>query len=406
VGTEGRVQPDGGHDQPRYQLQKPLLLTAAVCQQQRLVLLGGPGSGKSTFLRYLAVELTRIALHETETADLTTQLPGWQGHVCERTALLPFYTSLGGFATWITAHADRRFDGEHLWRYLIAQSSHDTLHGLTDQLRQAFRRGHLVVLLDGLDEVADPGQRVQVAQAAADLGLDCDGIIILTCRLRSFTTEVAEPLHAWGAPREVAPFLPGQRQRFVRGWYERSVEQGFLADDAEAQERTSDLNARLRVLDQQERLHGLASSPLLLTIITLLHSYGNTLPDNRTELYHDLVGLLLTRWTQERRKQRPTDAPPGLLEVLNVPHLEEMHIRRTLEALAYRAHQQPTDGRGLLEEGVVRQAFIELFRDFFPQQPGPQNEKTELLLAYLKEESGLLLDEGGTPVLYGLPHTH
>jgi formylglycine-generating enzyme required for sulfatase activity len=392
-----------GSEKPRYQLQKPLLLTEAVCQQQRLVLLGGPGSGKSTFLRYLAVELARTALQEPETDDLTARLPGWKDKACERKALLPFYASLGGFTTWVVEQAGRCFDGENLWRYLISKREHDALSGLAPQLRQAFRRGNLVVLLDGLDEVADPEQRVKVARATAELSLDCDGIIVVTCRVRSFTDDVAEPLREWGATREVAPFLPGQRQLFVRGWYTRSIEQGFVVDQKEAAARASDLNTRLRELDQQERLRDLASSPLLLTIITLLHSYGNTLPDNRAELYHDLVGLLLTRWTRERRKQRPTDDPPGLLKLLNVHGLEEMHIRRKLEELAYRAHQQPTDGRGLLEQGVVRDAFIELFADFIAE-PGTQYEKTVTLLAYLKDESGLLLDEGGKPVLYGLPH--
>jgi formylglycine-generating enzyme required for sulfatase activity/energy-coupling factor transporter ATP-binding protein EcfA2 len=371
----------------RYVLERPLLLTMAVSQRRRVVLLGGPGSGKSTFLRHLAVALAHFDRQESE-------LPGW-----EAGALLPIYASLGGFAAWVQAQR-RRFDGNSLWDYLLSASEHATLAGLGTELGRAFRAGQLLLLLDGLDEVADPALRAQTAAAVADLGLDSRSYLVVTCRMRSFVGDIAAPLAEWGTPIELAPFTLGQIQHFIRGWYQQGITPGVL-DHAGATRRANALIDRVRVLPA---LRDLAQTPLLLTIITILHYYEGKLPEDRADLYEDLVQLLLTRWTQQRRE---AGAQPSVLERLKaggvLGGLKEFHLRNVLEELAYRAHQsaQSPDGRGLLERGAVREALITLFKEF-ELGPGPANEKAELVLEYLEQESGLLLHEGGDR--YGLPH--
>lgn len=55
------VQLPGDSDRPRYRLEHPLLLTEALSRRRRLALLGDPGSGKRSFLRYLAIALARPA---------------------------------------------------------------------------------------------------------------------------------------------------------------------------------------------------------------------------------------------------------------------------------------------------------------------------------------------------------
>jgi energy-coupling factor transporter ATP-binding protein EcfA2 len=138
-------------------LQRPLLLTEALSERHCVVLLGGPGSGKSTFLRHLAVALARAE------AD-GPAIPGWDAG-----PLLPVFASLGGFAAWLQHHPGTAPNAAALWRYLLDLSEHETLAGLGDELQRAFRRGRLLLLLDGLDEVVDPTMRAAVAQAVATL---------------------------------------------------------------------------------------------------------------------------------------------------------------------------------------------------------------------------------------------
>lgn len=170
---------------------------------------------------------------------------------------------------------------------------------------------------------------------------------------------------------------------------------------AEAERRSAELIDRIEVLPQ---LRDLGQTPLLLTIITILHFYEGKLPEDRADLYEDIVQLLLTRWTQQRRE---AGAPPSLIEQLkhdgSLRAFKDFHLRSVLEKLAYRAHQsqRSADGRGLLDRGIVRDALFTLFREF-ELPPGPAAEKAELVLTYLEDESGLLQHEGNDQ--YVLPH--
>ena len=371
-------------EQASYTLQRPLLLTEALSQRRRLVLLGGPGGGKSTLLRYLAVALARAA-------EADPAIPGWSAG-----PLLPVYASLGAFAAWLQSLPAPTCDASALWRYLREASEQETLAGLGEALRKAFRRGRLLLMLDGLDEVADPTLRAQVAAAVAALADRHACFVAVTCRSRSFVGAVAEPLAAWGDPVTLAPFTLGQIRHFVRGWYAGSALRGAFTPP-EAQTRADALLGRFDALDT---LRDLGKTPLLLTIITILHFYEGKLPEDRADLYEDMVQLLLTRWTQQRRE---AGAPPSLLERLAVPGLKETQLRQTLAALAYRAHQgeRSADGRGLLEQGVVRDAFTKLFQGF-GLAPGRAYEQALVVLSYLEDESGLLLHEGGER--YAFPH--
>lgn len=370
----------------RYCLQRPILLTEAMCQHKQIVLLGGPGSGKSSFLRYLAVALAQPNTHPLPT--------GWSAG-----RLLPIYASLGTFAAWTQRQKKNLLNGSGLWHYLVEIAQDYGLKGLGKQLERALREGGLLILLDGLDEVADPNVRIHVAQAVAALA-EMSSYLVVTCRVRSFEGTVAAPFATWGDAVHLAPFSLGQMRHFVQAWYTRSVEHAVITHD-EAQQRAQELNERLGLLPT---LRDLGQTPLLLTIITILHFYEGKLPEDRADLYEDLVQLMLTRWTQQRRE---VGAPLSLIDALKADKmlggLKEFHLRNTLEQLAFQAHQQNpgSDGRGLLDRHRVRGTFEDLFREF-ELGPGPAAEKTHQVLTYLEQESGLLLPEGGD--LYGLPH--
>jgi formylglycine-generating enzyme required for sulfatase activity len=384
---EGELAELRERERVRYTLMRPILLTEALSKRRHIVLLGGPGSGKSSFLRHLAVALASAGSNNQPLVDV---LPGWKAG-----PLLPIYASLGGYAAWVQQRS-HDFDADSLWDYLVATSEDDALVGLKAQLRCAFRKGGLLLLLDGLDEVAEPALRAAVARATAALAGRHQGYVVVTCRSLSFVGDTAAPCGDWGEPVILAPFAFGQIKHFVRGWYACSADQGVF-DRQSAEQRAETLIERIATLSN---LRDLSKTPLLLTIITILHYYEGKLPEDRADLYEDLVQLLLTRWTQTRREM---GAPLSLLDRLNVPGLRDFHLRGVLEALAYRAHQaeQTPDGRGLLEKGVVREALIALFQQF-DLGPGPANEKAEEVLEYLEDESGLLLHEGGER--YGLPH--
>ena len=372
---------------PHFRLERPLLLTEVLSCHHQVVLLGGPGSGKSSFVRHLAVALIRGA------AGQPPALPGWRAR-----RRIPLYASLSAFAVW-TQQPGGSLDGPGLWRYLLTTAQAYGLTGLDEPLSRAFRQGGLLLLLDGLDEVAEPALRIGVARAVVALA-EAGGRVVVTCRVRSFEGAVAAPFAAWQPPVTLAPFALGQMHHFVAGWYARSADQGVIDAD-EATRRVTELTDRLAHL---QNLRDLGQTPLLLTMMTLLHFYEGKLPEDRADLYEDLVELWLNRWFVQRRE---AEAPPPLLVQLkadgSLGGLKDYHLRHTLEALAYRAHQESpaSDGRGLLDRYRVRGAFEDLFRAF-ELDPGPAAAKAALVFEHLERESGLLLSEGND--LYGLPH--
>ncbi len=299
-------------------------------------------------------------------------IPGWSAG-----PLVPIYASLGGFTVWLRRQERPDCDARALWRYLLDLSEHETLTGLGAELQRAFRKGKLLLMLDGLDEVADPALRAQVAGAAAALAERHTTFVVVTCRVRSFVGAVAATFAEWGESVELAPFTLGQISHFVRGWYERSGDDGAFTA-SEAATRAASLIDSIQTL---ESLRDLARTPLLLTIITILHYYEGKLPEDRADLYEDMVNLLLTRWTQQRREP---DAATSLIERLNIPGLKETQLRQTLAALAYRAHQgeQTPDGRGLLGQDDVRAAFTRLFGQL-GLADGQAYEQAGTVVAYL-----------------------
>ena len=370
------------------ELQRPLLLTRALGQRRRLVLLGAPGGGKSSFLAHLAIALAR------GDADA---VPGWDAG-----ALLPVLVSLGAYAGH-TQQTQTTISSDTLYAFVAAQVQRQGNDALLRPFTKAFRTGRVALLCDGLDEVADPQLRIAVARAVA--GIETTGYVAVTCRVRSFVGAVADALDAWGAPVEVAPLTGGQIRHFVRAWYNRAVAQGRTSA-ADADVAADDLLARVQ---QNATLRDLATTPLLLTIITLLYYYEGKLPDGRAELYEDMVRLLLSNWT-ERRRMVEGEHTPSLIQQLQaggqLARLNETHIRNLVERLAYQAHQasgggRTADGRGLLTRSAIENALRELFASF-DLDGDRARTKVDFTLAYLEEESGLLLHEGGD--MYALPH--
>ncbi|MEH6875354.1 MAG: hypothetical protein V7849_13280 [Candidatus Competibacter sp.] len=60
--------------------------------------------------------------------------------------------------------------------------------------------------------------------------------------------------------------------------------------------------ARLQEALRKPDLRRLASNPLLLTVMALVHTHDKILPDHRVVLYERTVAILLWRWETHKRK--------------------------------------------------------------------------------------------------------
>jgi hypothetical protein len=129
--------------------------------RDRLVFLGAPGIGKSTFVRHLALCLAGAQLDGwTRPANLGTLSPWPHG------ALTPVYVELRRFVA--SRHFPARLNelptAEHLWAYIKADLLSDELAAYADDLKQDLEQGHAVLILDGLDEVPYPEGQLSARQ--------------------------------------------------------------------------------------------------------------------------------------------------------------------------------------------------------------------------------------------------
>ncbi len=209
------------------------LAAEAVHDRRRVVLLGDPGSGKSTFLRHLAWAL---ALRGQDQLDADAALFGW----ADGDRLLPVLLPL------------RRLGGRLLERGASEATVHVALademqrhcvQNVEDLLTQSLHSGAAIIMLDGLDEVpldAVPGvttNRETVLEAVrAFAQMHQHARFVLTCRTRGYGDELRKTL-GWET-ETVAPFTLGQVRHFVHAWYGELVHLGELdQEQAAASER-------------------------------------------------------------------------------------------------------------------------------------------------------------------------
>lgn len=285
----------------------------------RLVLLGSPGSGKSTFARHLAYCLARAGCGE---ARLELLAPDWR-----RGALTPIWVELSPFADWLSQSDTGQSPGELLWAYLAAQHS----PALAAELRRRLESDTAVLLLDGLDEVP-AGQLLARVRAAIEAltATRSPSTALLTCRVLDY----AEPRRALrGWPTEtLLPFSNQLQHAFIAGWFGTLEREGRTLQGSAAE-----LTERLqRAVREKADLQRLAGNPLLLTMMATLQGARGELPDKRVELYEQCLDQLLRRW-----RRRP--GRPDLEGFLGIEDWSRADTDRLLDHLGYAAESKKSD---------------------------------------------------------------
>jgi formylglycine-generating enzyme required for sulfatase activity len=133
-------------------------------------------------------------------------------------------------------------------------------------------------------------------------------------------------------------------------------------------------------------LRVLAPNPLLLTMMALLHSSWGRLPEDRVQLYNEIVELLLARWEQSRLGR----------EALTRAQISPRNLRFALEEVAYRAHGRQAEGEGTAD--VAESLLREVLQTYLE---GDWNRAGDAI-RYVRERAGLLLER--KPAVYAFPH--
>ena len=371
-GREGTLEP--GRET------RPLTALEAAAGERQMVLLGGPGSGKSTFANYLVLCLAGARLeHVGETSALPGD--GWLAHLepaWTHGPLLPLQVTLRDFASsdWCDGTA------AGLWNFIAGLLASQHLADFASRLRQQLLDGGVIVLLDGLDEVTDPEERRAVRDAVADFAATYGhpaNRYLVTCRGYAYQ-DACWQLERFAA-HTLAPFNQEQIDDFIGCWYKEVCRLGWK-NESEAE----DLTRRLQAATRRPDLAPLARSPLQLTMMASLHFSWGRLPDDRVELYQEMVRLLLVRWQEARLGE-----DVGVTRAVSAGKLES-----ALERVAFIAHraQEGPEGTADVSEEMLRS----VLKDYLE---GSWDQAGELA-TYIQERAGLLMERG--PGVYTFPH--
>lgn len=297
----------------------------AIERYNKLMVLGKPGAGKTTFLQYLAIQCN-------------------QGHV--QSDRVPVFIRLKNFAE------DALDEGNFsLLEYLNQEFSSC---GISKQeVETLLNQGSALMLLDGLDEVPETASDEVIKQIRKFSEKYYKNHLIITCRIaakeyrfRGFT-EV-----------EIADFKPAQIEAFVKKWFV-----AVARNSPELGAKKASLFLEQMALPENQQIRELATTPVLLNLTCLVFQAKTDFPAKRSDLYKQGLDLLLIRWDESRGIKRD-----DVYRNLSLAH--KLQLLSQIAAITFE------QGDYFFEETTLQQ----LIADYLRTLPNDQSDASALEL--------------------------
>jgi len=231
----------------------------AAKEKQYLMVLGSPGSGKSTFLRRIGLEAFKGS-------------KGNYQHGC-----VPVFVEL------------KRFKNSEisLEQFIIEEFKTCGFPKPEEQAQKLLQQGKLLILLDGLDEVPTQNLDGAVTQIQDFVDRHHQNRFIISCRTAAYRSGFRR-----FSDVTVAEFDDAQIENFINNWF---------GSEQDKQAGTAKKCWETLQKEENKAAKELGQTPLLLTFLCLVYDDSQNFPDNRSVLYREALRILLEKWASEKR---------------------------------------------------------------------------------------------------------
>ncbi len=355
-----------------------LTMEATLKVHRHLVILGSPGSGKTTLSQYVALCYAQDRVPGSTSTWVRDRLQ------LEERGYVPLLFLLRDVGKHLKKHAPVDDGVEGAARlleffHLALQENH---HPLPEEFfKEDLQSGRAVVLLDGMDELGDPELRRRVARMIENFALAYPRCrILVTSRIVGY--EGAARVGGNFATTTIANFSADDVRLFLQQWHGHVAELTLGPGEDAQREAQTQTDGLLSEIDANARVGELAVNPLILTVIALLHRENVKLPERRVDLYTKVTELLLG----ERDRLRGVDGG-AVFERLPFDLEERQEV---FQVIAIKMHTQTA------EEITHDDLNVVLTTDFVRRttERSAVKRAVKRFLSGVLERTGLLVDAG------------
>ncbi|WP_411835544.1 NACHT domain-containing protein [Pseudomonas chlororaphis subsp. aurantiaca] len=327
------------------------------------IILGDPGSGKSTLMGFLALAGINKAL---QTRCDTVEDPR-----------LTIVVTLRRYADELKNRKNLP-----LLDYILEVAKADfNMNGLNESFFSYYiESGQAILLFDGLDELPSKEFKSTIRQRIDSFANSFPtNTVIVTSRLVGYEAETRFD-DTYGHFR-VAKLKISEIEKFITDWYAARID-----DAVEKTKNSADL-IKIITHPDSDSIRELARNPLLLTIVALVHRIDAVLPDQRVVLYQKCTETLLNTWYNAKRQDEET--AKGRIERRN---------RLRIEAIAYWMHRRSLKGKA--RSVAPRVELIEFLTNYISENETIRDiddlaeDQAETFVDFIKNAAGLLIEAG------------
>ena len=318
----------------------------AVERFKKLIIVGKPGAGKTTFLKNLAIQCIQGKL---------------------KPKLVPIFITLKDFS-----EATGQPNLLDYIKGLIQTMSSREIENL-ESIKSILRAGKALILLDGLDEVKEADSNYVLGEIQDFANQFHRNQFIITCRIAA-----QDYIFEQFTEVEIADFDDQQIATFAKKWFQNKH------DSLEAVRFLQKLKANPPIRE-------LATSPILLTLLCLVFEDSRRFPSNRSELYKEGLDVLLKKWDAMRKIERDRV-------------YKGLSLKRKEDLLSEIAHSTFKDGNYFFKQREAERQITEYLQNLPNASTNPEilQLDSKAVLKSIETQHGLLVERAKS--IYSFSH--